>query len=32
MAQKNADKKKFLEVVVPKWIQEAKAKGRIMDL
>jgi nitrite reductase (cytochrome c-552) len=32
MAQKNADKRKFLEVVVPKWIGEAKAKGRIMEL
>jgi nitrite reductase (cytochrome c-552) len=32
MAQKNADKKKFLEVIVPQWIKEAKAKGRIVEL
>lgn len=29
MAKMNADKHKFLTTVVPKWIQEAKAKGRI---
>lgn len=29
MAQKNADKKKFLDTVVPTWVKTAVAKGRL---
>lgn len=30
MAKLKADKKRFIETVVPKWIKEAKAKGRLI--
>ena len=30
--QKMVDKKKFLQTIVPKWIQEAKKKGRFITL
>ena len=27
-----AKKKKFLETIVPKWIKDAKAKGKIIEV
>ena len=32
MKQKEADKEKFLNTVVPQWIKKAKAAGRALDL
>ena len=32
MKQKEGDKEKFLNTVVPEWIKKAKAAGRAIDL
>ncbi len=31
-AKKQADKKKFLQTIVPQWIKEGKAKGRFIEI